>query len=302
MASIRATLSRVAALLIRMSIRPNSSLTFFMTSRICSRFVTSILIASDLRPILRMSSAVCFDWTHPCDNASWASALSASSAVFWRSGSSSTRMSVITTSAPASARVNASCRPSPREAPVMTPPFPFRPNIGNSPPHLDRCALAHDGARDDEPLDLRRAFPDLVDLRVPEPLLDRVLLDVAVAAEHLDGVGRHLHGNVRREALGHRAFRALERPALRRHPSGTPDEQARGVDLHRHVGELEADRLVLPEGLAELLAVLGVLERELIRGAGDADGSRPGSGAVSLQRHQRPERARSRVVGVGLAT
>src|SRR5687767_11899533 len=46
-------------------------------------------------------------------------------------------------------------------------------------------AVARDGARDDEPLDLRRALEDRVDLRVAVPALDRVLAGVAVAAEDL---------------------------------------------------------------------------------------------------------------------
>src|SRR5579859_1376749 len=301
MFSIRATLSRVAALLIRMSMRPNSSLTFFMTSRICSRLVTSILIASDLRPIFRISSAVWFECTQPCDSASWASGLSDSSAVFCRSGSSSTRMSVITTSAPLRARVRASWRPRPRDAPVTTATFPVRSNI--APPLLepDGGPRTGDRTRDDKPLDLGRALPDLVDLRVPEPFLDRVLLDVAVAAEDLDRVGRDLHRDVGREALGHRSLGALEGPALGRHPARTPDEQAGGVDRHRHVGELETDGLVLPQRLAELLAVLRVPQRELVRRARDAQRSRPHAGPGRLERHQRAERARAGIVGVGLA-
>src|SRR5205085_4137283 len=50
---------------------------------------------------------------------------------------------------------------------------------------------------DHEPLDLRGALVDLEPLGVAHQLLDRVLLDVAVAAEDLDGVGRDLHGRVR---------------------------------------------------------------------------------------------------------
>src|SRR5256885_16746811 len=48
---------------------------------------------------------------------------------------------------------------------------------------FDGAALARQRARDDQALDLGRPFPDLVDLRVPKPLLDRVLLDVAVATQ-----------------------------------------------------------------------------------------------------------------------
>src|SRR5438309_5756408 len=111
-----------------MSSRPNSFLTLAMVSRTWSRLVTSILMASDLRPIARISSAVAFDFTQPAPIAAWARKLPDSSAVFWRSGSSSTRMSVITTSAPSRASVSASSRPSPRDAPVMTATLPERSN------------------------------------------------------------------------------------------------------------------------------------------------------------------------------
>src|SRR5881628_3325419 len=166
---------------------------------------------------------------------------------------------------------------------------------------FDGRALAGDGARDDKPLDLRRALPDLVDLGVPKPLLDWVLLDVPVAAENLDGVGRDLHRHVGGEALGHRTLRALERVAQGGHPAGAPDEQACGVDLHRHVGELEAHSLVLRKGLAELLAVLGVLEGELVGRARDAERAGGYARPRRLQRGQRAERSRAGVVGVRLA-
>ena len=49
-------------------------------------------------------------------------------------------------------------------------------------------------------------------------------------------------------------------------------EQAGGVDLGGHVGEHERDRLVHDDRLAERLALLGVVERVLVGGPGDADG------------------------------
>ena len=52
-------------------------------------------------------------------------------------------------------------------------------------------------AGDHEPLDLGGALVQLQDLGVPHQLLDRVLLDEAVAAIHLDGVGGDLHRGVR---------------------------------------------------------------------------------------------------------
>src|SRR2546425_12464541 len=54
----------------------------------------------------------------------------------------------------------------------------------------------HHLARDHEPLDLLRALVDLGDLRIAHEALGGVLLDVAVAAEDLDGLGRDRHGDV----------------------------------------------------------------------------------------------------------
>src|SRR5947209_18526432 len=48
-------------------------------------------------------------------------------------------------------------------------------------------------------LDLRGAFVDLEDLRVAHQLLDGVLARVAVAAEDLHRVERHLHRRIGRE-------------------------------------------------------------------------------------------------------
>src|SRR6202162_1359473 len=209
-----------------MSILPNSCLTCLNTSRIWSRLVTSILIASDLRPILRISSAVLFECTQPCDTATCASMLPCASAVSCRLGSSSTSTSVMTTSAPWRASVSASWRPRPRDAPVMTATLPVKSNISCLlTPQVDSAARTGDRARNDQPLNLRRAFPDLIDLRVAKPLLDGVLLDVAVATEDLDGVGRHLHGHVSGEALRHRSLGTLERQTLRGHPARAPDQQ-----------------------------------------------------------------------------
>ena len=66
---------------------------------------------------------------------------------------------------------------------------------------LRRRARQEDLARDHEALDLRGALVDLEQLRVAHQLLDRVLLDVAVAAEDLHGVGGDLHRRVGGEAL-----------------------------------------------------------------------------------------------------
>src|SRR5439155_755785 len=68
--------------------------------------------------------------------------------------------------------------------------------------------------RDHHALDLVRAFVDLRDLRVPHVPLDGVVTRVPVAAEDLDGVGRHPHRRVRREALRHGRLERGRRRAL----------------------------------------------------------------------------------------
>src|SRR5919204_3178979 len=118
-------------------------------------------------------------------------------------------MSAMATSAPARASVNASARPSPRDPPVTSATCPVRSIWIAKPAQASRESTSvgsrqEDLAGDHEPLDLRRALVDLEQLRVAHELLDRIFLDVAVAAEDLDGVGRHPHRGVGGEALRER--------------------------------------------------------------------------------------------------
>ena len=130
---------------------------------------------------------------------------------------------------------------------------------------------AGDGPADDQPLDLRGALEDGVDLRVAVPALDRVLADVAVAAHDLDRLLGHPDRGLAGVELGHRALARGELLAVPAHPRRSPDEQAGGVDAGLHVGELEGDGLVFDDRLAEGLALLGVVERVLVGGPGDAE-------------------------------
>src|SRR5919201_496610 len=68
----------------------------------------------------------------------------------------------------------------------------------------ERALLLQHFACDHQTLNLVRAFVDLRDLRVAHHPFERIFLDVAVAAEHLHGVSRHLHRDVRAEELRHR--------------------------------------------------------------------------------------------------
>src|SRR5436190_13323209 len=140
-----------------------------------------------------------------------------------------------------------------------------------------------DLARDDESLDLRRSLVELEELCIAHELLDGVLLHVAVAAEDLDGVCRHLHRGVGGEAF---RIRGLERRALApiQQPGGLPRQQAGGLDLGGHVGDQEVHSLVHRDRLPELRPLAGIRDGVLERRAGDADGARGGAGPRVVER------------------
>src|ERR1700722_8441516 len=144
-----------------------------------------------------------------------------------------------------------------------------------------------DRARDHELLDLGGTLEDVVDLGVAVPALDGELAGVAVAAEDLDRALGDPHGDLAGLELGHRALGVLEGDLVATHPGGAPDEQAGGVDLHLHAREREGDRLVLDDLAAELLALLGVLQRVLVGGARDAEGLRSDRRARGLEGRHR---------------
>src|SRR5262245_60458934 len=82
---------------------------------------------------------------------------------------------------------------------------------------------------DDQPLDLAGALVDLAHARVAVQLLDREVLEVAVAAVDLDGLRAHPLGHLGGVELGHRrlapvgAARVLEE-------GGVPGHLPRGLD------------------------------------------------------------------------
>src|SRR3984893_1999148 len=143
--------------------------------------------------------------------------------------------------------------------------------------------LRRERARDHEPLELRRALEECVDLGVAVAFLDREVTDVAVAATDLDGLLRHLHRVLARLELGHRPFGHLELTAIATLPARPPDQAARRLDLECHVRALEGDRLVLDDRPAELLALSGVVEGELEGRPGDAECLRADDGTGRLE-------------------
>src|SRR5687768_13061397 len=125
-------------------------------------------------------------------------------------------------------------------------------------------------ARDHDALDLGCAFVNLGYLRVAEQTLDGILLHVAIAAEDLHGLGRDPHRGLARHQLAHRAESRDHLAAILGGGGGVQERPRRG-DARRHVGELELDRLVIANRLAELPSLSRVLAGQLQRRAGDAE-------------------------------
>ena len=125
-----------------------------------------------------------------------------------------------------------------------------------------------DRARDHDPLDLARSLVDLRDLRVAVVALDRELLRVAVAAEHLDRLLRDCAPRPGGEQLRLGALAPCAAGPLLQ-PGRAVRQQPRGVDLRRHVGELELDRLEVGDPLAELPALQCIGARDVVGGLGD---------------------------------
>jgi hypothetical protein len=81
---------------------------------------------------------------------------------------------------------------------------------------------------------------------------------------------------------------------LRAIQAAPPDQQAGGVDLGGHVGQLEGDGLLGGDGLAELDPLAGVVAGELEGGPGDADGLGADDRAGRLEGGQGARAARER--------
>src|ERR1700759_3092599 len=133
--------------------------------------------------------------------------------------------------------------------------------IGSS--RLDLVAL-EDLFADHHALDLGGPLADQKERGVTVEALDLVLLRVAVAAVDAEGVLDVFLAGLRGEELRHPG---LEVGALAGvlHPRRLAGDQAGALEPRRHVGDLELDRLVLADRLAEGLPLLAVLERQLER-------------------------------------
>src|SRR5581483_9460685 len=127
--------------------------------------------------------------------------------------------------------------------------------------------------RDHHALHLVRSLADLEDLLVAVEARDRRFLHEAVAAVDLergvDDAMRELAG----VELRHRRLEA-ELALLVLQPGRLVDERSAGLDLDRHVRQLELDRLERRDRLPELLPLQGVRVREVVGALREADAHR----------------------------
>src|SRR5438093_706966 len=177
---------------------------------------------------------------------------------------------------------------NPAAGPPRRRPHERPPTLRGRAPQKAARGLAHRGRRagasgaerlqdvagHDDALDLVRPLVDLRDLRIAHHPLHGILADVAVAPEDLNGVGRDLHGGIRREAL--RGGREVRHPWIAGVTQGERaiDQQPGGFDLHRHVGQHELDGLEVDDPLPELLSLRRVPRRDVECPLRDAQGLR----------------------------
>src|SRR6476659_3087863 len=135
--------------------------------------------------------------------------------------------------------------------------------------HLDLVPLQQLLA-DNHALDLGGSLADQQQRRVAVEALDLVLLGVAVAAVDAEAFLDAVLAALRGEELGHARLQVGALAGVL-HPRRFAGDEAGGLELSRHVGELELDRLVVGDRLAEGLPFLAVAERQLQGALGDSD-------------------------------
>src|SRR5438067_4487229 len=127
-----------------------------------------------------------------------------------------------------------------------------------------------DLSRDDHALHLVRAFADAKKRRIPVEPLDHELGRVAIAAMDAHRLVRVLERGFGGEVLGHAGLQVAALAAVV-DLGRLPDEQARSLGARRHLAQLELNRLVLADRLAERVPLLRIPDCLVERRLGDAD-------------------------------
>ena len=107
----------------------------------------------------------------------------------------------------------------------------------------------------------------------------------------------HAHGHFSRVELGHAGLAGDARVVVARgdgavgEPCGAIRQQARGFDFRGHIGELELDGLKFGDGLAELLALLGIAHRAFVRALRHTQAERRDRDAAAVENLQAVDEA-----------
>ena len=136
--------------------------------------------------------------------------------------------------------------------------------------------------RNDHALNLVRAFADHGERRIAVEALDVVLLRVTVRAVNPHRLDAVLERRLRREVFRHPRFHIAALTTVERR-GGVEGKQARGSCTGCHVSQLERDRLVLADRLAERLACLRILRRERERAFRNSNAARGDVDPAELQ-------------------
>ena len=137
-------------------------------------------------------------------------------------------------------------------------------------------------------MDLLGPLVELRDLRIPHHPLHWKLVDVAVAAQHLDRVRRDPHGGITGHEFTHRGPAAGVRRSRLDLRTGLVQELPSGLGGGVHIGQHRADHLEVADSLAELFALAGIGGCDIEGALGDPDrlGGDPWPAAVERLHRQ----------------
>ena len=122
--------------------------------------------------------------------------------------------------------------------------------------------------------DLVGSFKNLMNAQVTQEPLDRVVLQITVAAMHLQGIVDDVEALVGRELLGHGTLHRIIRLEVVETICAVANHQPTRLEVRRHFCELELNVLVGGKRLAELLPLLHVVCRNIEALGGTAERAR----------------------------
>ena len=121
-------------------------------------------------------------------------------------------------------------------------------------------------ARNNDPHDFIGAFKNLMHPQIPHHALNLIVLQIPVAAVNLQRFIGDIKSGIGNKALCHgRAFGAFGVIVIER-AGGVIEHKAGGLQLGRHIRQLELYRLKIADAIAELFALARIGQR-LVEGA-----------------------------------